>query len=542
MTETTVAQALVTTLRDMGVRHVFGVPSGGWVDYMEALRTTDGIDFVLTSHEGGASFMADVCGRLTGVPGVCFGTFGPGATNLATGVGGALLDRSPLIALSDEMTAPMRGRVTQMGIDHQALFAPITKMTTRLEADKVSDMLAEAAKVALSGRPGSVHVGLPVGLSAAPATPAATGPIAATPPAAASTNAIAALIAAFTAARKPILAVGLGAAHARVGDKVIALAERFGLPIVLTPMAKGLVPEGHGHYAGVLFHALSDVVGQTHAEADLVVAIGYDPVEFNLESWMRDGLAIANIDVEPLDIDAAKHPVAADVTGDIAASLDALLALDAAPRDWDLAAVADRKAETFRRLAPDSNRFGPCAALDVLRDVLPQDGIMACDVGAHTHLIGQKWPTPAPGTQLMSNGWSSMGFGLPAAIAAKLCRPDTPVCAVVGDGGFLMTVGELATAVREKLNIVILVFTDNDLALIRIKQEKKHNPIYGTPVRPEGTIGGPSLFGVPVVTVDNPDALRAALVDGFAADGPVIVEALLDSREYDGLVLHKDKP
>ena len=167
---------------------------------------------------------------------------------------------------------------------------------------------------------------------------------------------------------------------------------------------------------------------------------------------------------------------------------------------------------------------------------------MTCDVGAHTHLIGQHWRTPKPGTQIMSNGWSSMGFGLPAAIAAKLCRPEVPVCCVVGDGGFLMTVGELATAVRQNLPIVIVVFTDNDLALIRIKQEKKSNPIYGTPVRAEGTIGGPSLFGVPVNVARNPKEFRSALEAGFAADGPVIVEALLDSREYDGLVLRKDKP
>ncbi|RJF96401.1 thiamine pyrophosphate-binding protein [Sphingomonas cavernae] len=542
MTGTTVAKAVVTSLRDMGVRHVFGVPSGGWVDYMEALRTTDGIDFVLTSHEGGASFMADICGRLTGVPGVCFGTFGPGATNLATGVGGATLDRSPMIALSDEMPEAMRSRVTQMGIDHQALFAPITKMTTRLTAEKVGETLAEAAEVALSGRPGAVHVGLPVGLSAAETSSPSPGRVTPKAPRQPDAAAVGALVAAFGAARKPILAVGLGAAHARVADKVIALAERFGLPIVLTPMAKGMVPESHKSYAGVLFHALSDLVGRTHAEADLVVAIGYDPVEFNFEGWMKDGLAIANIDVEPVDIDTGKHPVLADVTGDIAAGLDALLALDVPPKNWDLDVIAARTAELFGRLSPDSNRFGPCAALDVLRDVLPEDGIMTCDVGAHTHLIGQKWLTPRPGTQIMSNGWSSMGFGLPAAIAAKLCRPDTAVCTVVGDGGFLMTVGELATAVREKLNIVIVVFTDNDLALIRIKQEKKHNPIYGTPVRAEGTIGGPSLFGVPVVTAADPDALRAALVDAFAADGPVIVEALLDSREYDALVLHKDKP
>jgi acetolactate synthase-1/2/3 large subunit len=542
MTGTTVAQALVTSLRDMGVRHVFGVPSGGWVDYMEALRTTDGIDFVLTSHEGGASFMADICGRLTGVPGVCFGTFGPGATNLSTGVGGAYLDRSPMIALTDEMPEAMRSRTVQMGIDHQALFRPITKWTTRLEAETLNETLAEAAGIAVSGRPGSVHIGLPVGLSAADAAPSvAVRPVAASHTAA---NAAAtdALVAAFGAARKPILAVGLGAVHAQVQDRIVALAEKFGLPVVLTPMAKGMISESHPSYAGVLFHALSDLVGLTHVEADLVVAIGYDPVEFNFEGWMRDGLAIASIDVEPVDIDTAKHPVAADVVGDIGASLDALLAIDGRAKDWDMAAVAARTADLFARLSPDSNRFGPCAALDVLRDVLPDDGIMTCDVGAHTHLIGQKWRTPGTGLQIMSNGWSSMGFGLPAAIAAKLCRPDTPVCTVVGDGGFLMTVGELATAVREKLPIVILVFTDNDLALIRIKQEKKANPIYGTPVRPEGTIGGPSLFGVPVVTVADPEALRAALIDGFAANGPVIVEALLDSREYDGLVLHKDKP
>ncbi len=542
MTGTTVAQALVTSLRDMGVRHVFGVPSGGWVDYMEALRTTDGIDFVLTSHEGGASFMADICGRLTGVPGVCFGTFGPGATNLSTGVGGAYLDRSPMIALTDEMPAAMRSRTVQMGIDHQALFRPITKWTTRLAAETLNETLTEAAGIAVSGRPGSVHIGLPVGLSAADAAPASVVRPVAASPATPDAGAIDALVAAFGAARKPILAVGLGAVHAGVQDRIVALAERFGLPVVLTPMAKGMIPESHPSYAGVLFHALSDLVGLTHVEADLVVAIGYDPVEFNFEGWMRDGLAIASIDVEPVDIDTAKHPVAADVVGDIGASLDALLALDASTKDWDMAAVAARTAELFARLSPDSNRFGPCAALDVLRDVLPDDGIMTCDVGAHTHLIGQKWPTPGTGLQIMSNGWSSMGFGLPAAIAAKLCRPETPVCTVVGDGGFLMTVGELATAVREKLPIVILVFTDNDLALIRIKQEKKANPIYGTPVRTEGTIGGPSLFGVPVVTVADPEALRAALIDGFAADGPVIVEALLDSREYDGLVLHKDKP
>jgi acetolactate synthase-1/2/3 large subunit len=141
----------------------------------------------------------------------------------------------------------------------------------------------------------------------------------------------------------------------------------------------------------------------------------------------------------------------------------------------------------------------------------------------------------------MSNGWSAMGFGIPAAIAAKLCRPQTSVCAIVGDGGFLMTCGELAVAVREKLKIVFVLLTDNDLALIRIKQERKGNPVYGTPIRARGTVGGGNLFGVPVLSAANGADFRAALGRAMAADGPMIVEAVIDSHEYDALVLRKDR-
>jgi len=535
-----VATRVVEALKEIGVTHVFGVPSGGWVDYMEALRLADGIEFVLATHEGGAGMMADVYGRLTGKPGVCFGTFGPGATNLATGVGESLLDRSPMIALTDEFGPELRGRTVQMSIDHQALFAPLTKKTTRLTADAVKATLFDAAALALEGRPGPVHVGLPVGMSANEATDEDIR--FAPPPArpAAAPEAIEAASRFFADARKPVIALGLGAVAAGLGDKARALAERFDIPVVLTPMAKGLLPETHRCYAGILFHALSNEVGVTHAGADLVLAIGYDPVEFNYEGWMAD-IPLVSLDIEPADIDRGAYRVAADVVGDIETSLDALLALPAQPKDWDMAALAERRDAMFAKLEPGDGPFGPRAVLKILREALPGDGIMTCDVGAHTHLIGQLWPTPAPGTQIMTNGWSTMGFGLPAAIAAKLVHPDRAVCAVVGDGGFLMTVGELATAVRYNTRIVVVVLTDNDLALIRIKQEKKGNPIYGTPVRAKGTIGGDNLFGVPVTSTRTPEEFRAALAAAFAAEGPVVVEAIVDSREYDGLVLKKDK-
>ena len=541
MSNKTVAQQVVDALIDLGVKHVFGVPSGGWVDYMEAMRTTDGIDFVLATHEGGAGFMADVYGRITGVPGVCFGTFGPGATNLATGVGSAYLDRSPMIALTDEMASDKRNRIVQMNIDHQALFAPITKKTTRLEADKVREIIFDAAQVALSGVPGPVHVGLPAGMSSQVTTEQDILPYAIKSQPKADKEIITQMQTLFADAKKPVIALGMRAVTSGIQDQILKFAEKYKVPVVLNPMAKGMIPEEHPCYAGVLFHALSDVVGQTHQQADLVLSIGYDEIEFNYEDWIPN-VPVVSIDIVATDLDTTEYTLACDVIGDIKHSVEQLTKGAFAEKSWDLPAIAIRKADMFAQMSSQNGAFGPCAALDILREKLPNDGIMTCDVGAHIHLIGQKWPTPKPGLQIMTNGWSAMGFAIPSAITAKLTNPDTSVCAVVGDGGFLMTAGELAVAVRENLKIVFVLFTDNDLALIRIKQEKKSNPIYGTPIRERGTIGGDNIFGVPVIKAFEPAEFDTALTQAFAADGPIIVEAILNSREYDDLVLRKDKP
>ncbi|WP_068547201.1 thiamine pyrophosphate-binding protein [Thalassotalea crassostreae] len=541
MSKKLVAQQVVDALKDLGVKHVFGVPSGGWVDYMEAMRKTDGIDFILATHEGGAGFMADVCGRVTGVPGVCFGTFGPGATNLATGVGSAYLDRSPMIALTDEMAPNKRDRIVQMNVDHQALFAPITKKTTRLEADKVREIIFDAAKVALEGVPGPVHVGLPAGMSAELTEEQDIKPY----PVPGANKADKALIKQmqllFAESKKPVIALGMRAVTSGIDEQIINFAEKYKVPMVISPMAKGMIPESHPCYTGVLFHALSDVVGQTHQQADLVLSIGYDEIEFNYEDWIPN-VPLVSVDIVATDLDTNEYTLACDVIGDIKYSIDQLVKGKFNEKHWDLPAIAIRKADMFAQMTSQKGAFGPCAALDILRDKCPQDGIMTCDVGAHIHLIGQKWPTPAFGKQIMTNGWSAMGFAIPSAIAVKLNNPDTEVCSVVGDGGFLMTAGELAVAVRENLKIVFVLFTDNDLALIRIKQEKKSNPIYGTPIRERGTIGGDNIFGVPVVKAFTPDEFDQALTSAFDRDGPIIVEAILNSREYDDLVLRKDKP
>ncbi|MFC1629541.1 thiamine pyrophosphate-dependent enzyme [Gemmatimonadota bacterium] len=278
----------------------------------------------------------------------------------------------------------------------------------------------------------------------------------------------------------------------------------------------------------------------THRQADLVVGIGYDPVEFSYEDWLPDAPLI-HIDTTRADIDTSAHNLACDVIGDMHPALKRLAGLNPIHTEWDLDALADRRNDMFRRLESEPGVFGPRAALEILRKVLPDEGVMACDIGAHTHLIGQMWPTPSPGLQLMTNGWSSMGFGIPAAIAAKLCLPDQPVCAVVGDGGFLMSAGEMDTAARLGLKVVFVLLTDRSLSLIRIKQQRKGHGEYGTPIRTGSHGLGDSFLGVPVLTADDPVIYRSALEQAFAADGPVIVEAMIDGSEYDDLVLRGNR-
>jgi acetolactate synthase I/II/III large subunit len=508
---------------------------------MEAMRKSD-VQFVLVSNEASAGIMADVSARLTGVPGVCYGTVGPGATNLSTGVGGALLDRSPVIALTSEPPEPMIGRTVQMAVDHQALYRPITKWTSRVAPDRVDQVLAQAVQIAMSGIPGSVHLGLPedLGPRQAPEHYADYPLPPPAPDAEPLEQALAAMEKAFASAAKPLLAVGLSAVRAGVSDLIVKIAEKHRIPVILTPMAKGMLPEDHPWYAGVLFHALSDRVAETHKQADLVVGVGYDPIEFNYEDWMP-AATLVHLDIVPADINRMVWPKVLDVTGRIRTSLQRLESLAPIASAWDKKALMERTEAMFKAMEPAPGSFGARAALKILREVLPQDGIMACDVGAHTHLIGQMWRTPAPGLQLMTNGWSTMGFGVPAAIAAKICKPEKKVACVTGDGGFLMMAGEMAVVRRMKLPVVFVLLADRKLELIRLKQNNKKFNSYGTDLDEPECPTPNYVFGVPVVSATNADEYRSALEKAFAADGPVIIEAKIIPGDYDDLILRKHK-
>jgi len=535
---TTVARLTAKTLKDSGVQYIFGVPSGNWVDFMAAIEETDGLEFMLISNEASGGFMAAICWRLTGKIAACFGTFGPGACNMTTGVCGGFLDRSPMIAFSDEMNDTMRNRTCQMNIDHQALFKPITKWSTRLKPGSVRETITKAIHIAASEVPGPVHIGLPMGIGAL------DSPIEDSPDFAKKTIPMAEIHVIETMsdlvsnAKKPVIALGIGAVRSRIKDIVLTLLEKYNIPAVLTPMAKGMVPEDHPFYAGVLNHALGDIVGMVHQQADLVIGIGFDPVELNYEDWMPN-VPLIHIDTTPADLDTELFNLGCDVVGDINETLKILAGLDCPKKEWNTRDLMNNKKDLFSKLKAAKNSFGVLSVLEKLREKLPDDGIMTCDVGAHLHVIGQQWETPAPDCQLMTNGCSSMGFAIPAAIAAKLSCPDRQVCCVVGDGGYYMMAGEMATALRLNRNIVFIVLIDSSLSLIQIKQQRKGNSAYGTQLDNQsmGHLSSHTLFGVPVLHAKTLDEYMDALNEAFTKQGPVIIEAYINTSDYENLVL-----
>jgi acetolactate synthase-1/2/3 large subunit len=535
-----VARKMAEALRDLGITYVFGVPSGNYIDFMEGIRLTEGIEFILVSNEASGGFMADVHWRLTGRLAACFGTFGPGACNLSTGVCGGYLDRSPLLAFADEMPDEKINRIVQMNIDNQTLFKPITKWQTRLDPLAVSETIHKAYCICLSEVPGPVYIGIPAGIGPREISKETQRKFQVRPVPIPEKSSLERMKELFLEARKPLLALGIASMRFNLRDEAMNIAQKFELPVVLTPMAKGMLPEDHPCYAGVLAHALSDQVALTYREADLVVGIGYDPVEINYEDWMPP-VPLIHIDTVPADVDTKKIHKVCDVTGDLRHALKSLDALKSGKKAWDLEALAERRNRMFHNLAPPEKGFDMRTVLAGLRDMLPIDGIMTCDVGAHLHLIGQAWKTYSPECQLMTNGCSSMGFGIPAAISAKLCCPERRVSCVTGDGGFLMMGGEIATAVRLGVKIVFVLITDRNLSLIKIKQQRKNYKAYGTSLFDENYVSSNVFFGAPVLTAQSKGEYQQALHEAFAAERPVIIEARVDTEDYNGLVLKSSR-
>ena len=526
-------ELIVQTLERAGVRWVFGVPSGPVLPLIEALRLSASIDFVLTATETSAAFMAEAVGRTSGAPGVCVATVGPGATNLATGVGGAWLDRSAVIAIVCTYDEHLLDRRTQMRIDHLALFAPLTKAQRRLSRTGVASEMAGAIALATAEPPGPVILELPEDVGTAEASgsvPSLTigGGLGLAVP-----GVDQQVRDALASAQRPLVVTGLTFTRSRAADKLLAFVKRQRLPYVSTLHAKGFLPESYIGSLGVIGRARRTDIQHIVDTADLIVAIGYDPIEINYEEWVGD-IPVAHLSTEPADADGSIRFVV-DAVGDLDAMLAALAELPAVPNNWQEREWEEHRSRLDANLRPVSLELATHHVLDSLRSRLPYDAIVTYDVGAHTHQIASQWRTNLPHTALSTNGWSSMGYGMPSAYAAKLVHPDRTVVGVIGDGCFQMTVGELATARRLGLRVPIIVLNDGWLVLMKVKQERGHFGSYGSflgeqPETPE------HYFGVPCRAARDEESLSAALDWGLALDGPSVIEAFIDVAPYSATV------
>jgi len=526
-----IPEYIAEQLANTGVKYVFGIPGGPSIPYLEAFRAA-GIDFILTSHESSAAVMADVTARLTGVPGVCHATFGPGAVNIASGTGLSLLDRSPMIVLTSEMPDALLKRTVQMNINHQELFRAVTKMTFRLSPDNVSEVIGSALRICNEENPGPVHIGLPSDIFDVEAIAADEQPPLS--PESENENDISRLIALLEKSRRPLLAIGLTAARFGLKRKINDLLANCPMPVVLTPMAKGLVSEDHPCYAGVLFHALSDYLEDIYEKTDLVIGLGYDPVEYNYESWMPDVPLVHFNSTEtdmPDGIEVVKY------TGGPAEWFTLLRNLNPGSIILESATLRGIRDEMRSVFEGFMSHFGPVAALNILREELPQDAILTADVGSHLHLIGQFWKTPSPDKLIMTNGWSSMGFGIPAALSAQLNRPGSTVACVTGDGGFLMSAGEIMTARRYGLPVKFIVFSDGELNLIKLKQSWKDLNPYGTSLYNGDLFSSDSFLGVRVMNAASATEMRGCVKAALSIQDPVIINAIIDPEDYKWLVV-----
>jgi acetolactate synthase-1/2/3 large subunit len=529
----TIAEYIAGQLSDHGIRYVFGIPGGPSIPLMEALRAA-GIEFILTANESAAGVMADVTARLTGIPGVCHSTFGPGATNLSTGVGGAFLDRSPVIVLTSEMDDYMINRTAQMNIDHQRLFGPITKATFRMSPSNCSEVMESAFGLCNNDYPGPVHIGLPADICTKEIQPG--GKSFFNPEGVVPFNNIQKVLSLLEQARRPLLAVGLTAARLGTGEAILSFLDEYSMPVVITPMAKGIIPENHQCYAGVLFHSLSDYLEDIYLKSDLIIGLGYDPVEFNYESWMPH-VPLIHFDTMATELPEARNAIG--YTGQPEEWFRILHNLKRGSLIFEETAIRGIRDEMISVFEGFTNHFGPSAALKILQEELPPDVILTADVGSHLHLAGQFWQTYGKGKMIMTNGWSGMGFGLPAAIAAQLAMRNSTVACITGDGGFLMNAGEIITAKRYNLPVITVVFSDGELNLIKVKQSWKNLAPYGTLLYQGDLFGADRFFGTRVLTAGSHDEMRKAVIEAMAENGPVIINAVIDPEEYKWLIVRR---
>jgi len=527
------AQLLVAALEREGVKRIFGVPGEENLDVVEALRRSS-IELVLTRHEQAAAFMAATHGRLTGEAGVCISTLGPGALNLTTGAAYAQLGAMPMVMITGQKGVLSRKQARFQIVDIVSTMTPLTKMAHRIIGTAtIPSMVREAFRVAQQERPGPVHLELPEDVAAEGAPEVALVPPHPTILPVAHPGSLDRAAEMIRGAQYPLVMLGAAASRPRLADALSAFVRRAQIPFFNTQMGKGSVSGGSGLYMGTAALSARDYIHQAIDRADLIISIGHDTVEKPPFLMGPGGPAVLHVGYLPATVEEVYFPHA-ELIGDIGPSLalladrlegrlpraGALLPL----RERILARVGERATEARYPLTPQR-------IVHDVRQVMPEDGIVCLDNGMYKIWFARNYRTRVANTLLLDNALATMGAGLPSAMMASLLHPDRRVLAVCGDGGFMMSSQELETAVRLRLNLVVLILQDNAYGMIRWKQAADGFADFGM------TFGNPDFvtyaraYGMKGAWVESADGLAPALESAFAAGGMHLVAVPVDYAE-----------
>ncbi len=536
-TPRTVARLIVECLENEGVEYVFGLPGEENLHMIDAFADSS-IRFITTRDERGASFMADTYGALTGTPGVCLATLGPGAINLMLGIANAQLDSHPMLAITAQAGLHRIYKESHQFVDLVSLFRPITKWGDMVTVqDAAPEMVRKAFKQATTERPGSTFLIVPEDVAelqtdAAPLrvnTPVDPAP---------DDNQVHRAAHVLAAAKHPVVLAGPGVARDGATEALILFAERLNLPVATTFLGKGVFPDNHPNALGTIGFMVKDYANFGLDEADVVVAVGYDLVEYSPSRWNPDGSKqIIHVHRTVAEVDA-DYTLAVGVQGNIGETLDAI-GSSAYIHEirGRIPPVRDLMREELERGASDpSFPMSPARIVHDIREVLNDDDIVLCDTGAVKMWMARLYPTYRPNTCLISNGLATMAFSLPGALAAKLVHPERKVLAAMGDGAFAMSMSEIETAVRERVPFVVLVWVDGGYGLIGWKQDIEFGRQAAVSFENPDFVKLAESFGAKGYQVGSADELAPTLEKALADDAVSIVACPVDYAENARLI------
>lgn len=538
------ADVLAARLFDAGCRFAFGMPGGEVLTIVDALERA-GIRFILCKHENAAAFMAEGAWHRTGAPGILVATVGPGALNGVNAVANAHQDRVPLIVLAGCVDADEAQTYTHQVLDQTQVFRPITKATFTLNTGAAHVIADKAVAIALEGRPGPVHIDVPITVAVTPVRPELPVRRSFAEPTVPAAHSLSDMRAALANAERPILIAGVDALNQGfdtrrqdMSDALREFVETYNVPVITTYKAKGLLPEDHALALGGagLSPKADDILLPLVQRADLIIGLGYDPIE--MRTGWRDfyfpGIqTMIDITAEPNH--HYMHQATMNVIGDCAATLKAM-AEDVPPRatwtDGEITAVKAKLSDAF----PVDDDWGPAAIIDTCRAELPRNALATADSGAHRILLSQMWECYESRGLMQSSALCTMGCAIPLAMGAQVADPTRTVVSFSGDAGFLMVAGELSTAAELGLKTIFVVFVDASLALIELKQRQRQLTNAGVDFVKHDFAAMGRAFGGAGHTVTSRVELKDALAAAQSADTFTVIAAMIDRGAYDGRI------